>query len=93
MAKRKTPTIDDKRIKAIPLLISGGYIKTWQDIFEYLPRSVIAYNLGINGQLMKQYVEVPGTMPAEDIDQLAVFLKVEVKVLKKLSKKKPSKRN
>lgn len=38
----------DKRYKSVNSLISGGYVKTLIEIFDTIPKSVVAKDLGVS---------------------------------------------
>ena len=84
-AKKQYIKDETARIEAIPILIKTGVITTWEDIFIYIPRTVVALHLGINNNRMKALMENPGPMPLEMQAKIAAFLKVEYAVLSALT--------
>lgn len=89
MAKAAKRYIKDesKRIEVLNILIEEGYIKTWADIFDDIPRSTVAAHLGINNNKMKDLVNDPSGLTLERLAQLSIFLKVKYSVLSELAYK------
>jgi hypothetical protein len=89
MAKAAKQYIKDeeKRVEAIHLLIEKGVIATWQDIFKYIPRSIVATHLGINNNRMKDLVDDPSPISLIHLSQIAAFLKVRFTVIADLAHK------
>ena len=88
MAKAKRYIKDDtKRIEALNILIEEGYIKTWAAIFDQIPRSTVAAELGLNNNKMKDFVADPSGLTLERMAKLSVFLKVKYPVLSELAYK------
>lgn len=86
-AKKQYIKDDEKRIEAIHLLIEKGVIKTWQEIFKYIPRSVVASALGINNNRMKDLVADPSPISLMHLSQIASFLKVKFTLIAELAHK------
>lgn len=80
-AKKKYIKTDAKRIEVISFLIEKGHIKTWADIFEHIPRTVIALHLGINNTRMKELVADPSDLSLERLAAIASFLQLKFSVV------------
>lgn len=76
---------ETKRIEAIQLLIEKGEIKTWQDIFKYIPKTAIVLHLRTNGNRMNRLIKDPSTMPLEDLAEMAAFLQVDFLVIARMA--------
>lgn len=87
MAKTTPQYLKDEtaRLYAIRPLIEKGVIVTWQDIFKYIPRTVIATQFGINNGRMKELVANPSPLTLERLAEIALFLKVDYHVLSALA--------
>lgn len=87
MAKAKPQYLKDEtsRIEAIDLLIKAKVITTWQDIFKYIPKTVIAIHLHTNGIRMNRLVKDPSTIPLEDLAEIAAFLQVDFLVIARMA--------
>lgn len=87
-AKKKYYIKDDtKRIEVIHLLIEKEVIKTWQDIFKYIPKTTIALHLHTNGNRMKRLVDDPSKMTVDEVAEVAAFLQIDFLVLARLANK------
>lgn len=70
-----------KGYKTIKLLIEGGQIKTFKEIFEHIPKTTVFKDLGTNyyrsGKIMKSVQE----MKLAELYTLAHFIGVDEKIL------------
>jgi len=87
MAKARYIKDDSKRIEVLNILIEEGYIKTWAQIFDNIPRSTVAAHLGINNNKMKEFVDDPSGLTLERLAELSIYLKVKYSVLSELAYK------
>ena len=71
----------DRRYKTVNILISGGHIKSFREIFDTLPKSVIARDLGINNLRFSKLINRVDLFLVRDLFRLATFLEVEEMVL------------
>lgn len=67
----------DRRYAIVKSLISSGYIKTFRDIFNAVPKSVIARDLGINNMRFTKHMFNVHKFTLEDIFNLANLLEVD----------------
>ncbi len=91
----------DKRYSVVQKLILGGYLKTFNEIFDTLPKSVIAADLGLNSTRINRVIDNNGRFFVDDLFRLAALLDVpEIKIMelvcnqhaadKKSRKRKPT---
>jgi hypothetical protein len=59
------------RYKAVKILIDEGHLKAWKDIFDTIPPSVVAADLGFNNLRMKKLVADPSDLRVKDLVKLA----------------------
>jgi hypothetical protein len=78
---------DSKRIEVLNTLIEEGHIKTWAQIFDYIPRTTVAAHLGVNNTKMKELVADPSSLTLGRLTQLSIYLKVKYSVLSELAYK------
>lgn len=89
----------DRRYKTVNNLISSGYIKTFREILDTIPKSTIARDLGMHHQTFTKLTAHPERFTFKDAFRIAALLEVEDKVMLNLiynqyqsdkkSKKKP----
>jgi hypothetical protein len=71
----------DKRYTTVKNLISGGFINSFQDIFETIPKSVVARDLGMNNVRISKLMNNVDGFVFKDIFRLAALLEVDKKIL------------
>lgn len=73
----------DKRYTTVKNLISAGYIKTFSEIFDTIPKSVIAADLGFNGERINKLMNNVGLFIVKDLFKLAELIGMdEIEVMK-----------
>lgn len=73
---------NDKRYNTVRNLILGGYLKTFNEIFDTLPKSVVAKDLGFNSTRINRVIDNSGRFFVDDLFKLAALLDVpEIKVM------------
>lgn len=84
----------DKRYKAVQKLIESGEIVHFDDVFQYIPRSIVAEDMGFNYRTLVGKISSPLRFTAGEIIQLANLIEIDPDILfKSISKemdKKPS---
>jgi hypothetical protein len=97
MAKKKDEK--DQRYKVVNIMIQEGAVKSFKDIFTYMPKSVISKALGKNNNRMGELIEEPTGFTFAEIITIAKLIEVDFAVVAGLivkpgrSKIKQSKRN
>ena len=81
MSRNLTPNARDKRYKAVKVLIENGVIVSYAQIFEYIPKSVIAHHMGINWERMEKRIRRPGEWKAKDIILLGNLIGLDPAIL------------
>lgn len=71
----------DKRYITVKNLISGGYIKAFQDIFDTLPKSVVARDLGMNNTRFTKLKNNVDLFSLRELFRFASYLEVDDMVL------------
>jgi len=85
----------DKRYTTIKNLISGGYIKSFEEIFDTLPKSVLYKDLGMNSARFAKLLRHPDLFILKDVFRIATLIGVDEKAildlvfLSHMSRKKP----
>lgn len=60
----------------------GGYLKTFNEIFDTLPKSIVAGDLGMNSTRINRVIDNGGRFFVDDLFKLAALLDVpEIKVM------------
>lgn len=67
----------DKRYNTVKNLISAGYIKTFMEIFDTVPKSVIAADLGFNNDRINNLMANVERFIVKDLFKLASLIEVE----------------
>jgi hypothetical protein len=71
----------DRRYTTVKNLISGGYIKTFREIFDTLPKSVVARDLGMNNVRFSKLIQNVDQFVLKDLFRFAAYLEIEEMVL------------
>jgi hypothetical protein len=84
----------DKRYKAVQKLIESGEIVDFDDVFQYIPRSIVAEDMGFNYRTLVGKISSPLRFTAGEIVQLANLIEIDAGVLfnaisKEICKKPP----
>jgi hypothetical protein len=73
----------DRRYITVKNLISAGYIKTFREIFDTVPKSVIAADLGFNNDRINNLMANVDRFIVKDLFKLASLIEVEeVEIMK-----------
>lgn len=67
----------DRRYTTVKNLISGGYIKTFREIFDTVPKSVVAKDLGINNVRFNSLMENVDKFVVKDLFKMAELIDTE----------------
>jgi len=67
----------DKRYKALRIMIEGGHITTFREIFDTIPKSVIAADLGFNNTRMNKVLDNVDRFIIRDLFKIASLIGVE----------------
>jgi hypothetical protein len=78
------PTYKDPRLKAIGLLHKNKYINTFDDIWESVPRTLVANELHIGTGRFGRLTLQPGGFTYNEISAMAKLFEMEFKTLSKM---------
>lgn len=67
----------DRRYNTVKNLISGNYIKTFSEIFDTVPKSVVAKDLGFNNERISGLITDVDRFIVKDLFKLAALIEVE----------------
>lgn len=67
----------DKRYEIIKHLLLADHIHSLSEVFEILPKTVLARDLGINYQTFKKIIRYPERFTLKKIYQLASLIEVD----------------
>jgi hypothetical protein len=71
----------DRRYTTIKYLIVDGHIKSFRDIFNDLPKSVVARDLGINNVRFSKLINNVELFVLKELYRFAEFIEIEHKIL------------
>jgi hypothetical protein len=74
----------DKRYTTVKNLILGGYIKTLIEIFDTLPKSVLAKDLGISLDRFTKMINEVERFSVKNLFRIAALLEVDEKAILEL---------
>lgn len=74
----------DPRYDLIETMIQIGKIRTWSDIFTYIPKTVVAKDLGKKVDRFNELVADPAQFRLYEIESLACFFEIDIEVLLRL---------
>jgi hypothetical protein len=67
----------DKRYNTVKNLISGGYIKTFSEILDTIPKTVIAHDLGMHHQTFAKLMKDPERFTFKDAFRIAALIDID----------------
>jgi hypothetical protein len=71
----------DRRYGTVKNLITGGFIKSFGEIFDILPKSVVARDLGMNNVRFSKLIANVDLFTLKDLFHFATLLEIEELVL------------
>jgi len=71
--------VKDKRYLTVKNLISGGYIKSFHEIFDTIPKSVVYKDLGMNSTRFKDLLDNVDHFILKDIFRIAALIEIDKK--------------
>jgi hypothetical protein len=74
----------DARYDLIAPMISAGRIKHFRDIFMYIPKTIIASDLGINNVRFTRLIESVEDFLLRDLIRLAILMEIEPSLMLRL---------
>lgn len=74
----------DKRYNTVKKLISAGFINSFSEILETVPKTVIAQDLGMHHQTFAKLIKYPERFTFKDAFRIASLIEVEEHIIMKL---------
>lgn len=74
----------DKRYGLIQPMLDAGRIRLFQELFDYIPKTIVAKDLGINNVRFSRLMIEVDEFSLKDLLRLADFMEIEPMVLLKL---------
>jgi hypothetical protein len=71
----------DKRFKTVKILIETGNVTTFADIFEHIPKTTVADDLGIHFNRMARMIASVNEIKVNDIFLFSGYFEVDAKVM------------
>jgi hypothetical protein len=73
--------VKDRRYTTVKKIITGGYMHSFGEIFDIVPKSVVARDLGINNMRFSKLINQPALFSLKDTFRFAALLEVDDMVL------------
>jgi len=75
--------VKDKRYTIVKNLIAGGHIKNFRELFDAIPKTVVAHDLGINNVRFTELMDDMGRYFVKDLFKLSELIEVpEIEIMK-----------
>lgn len=71
----------DKRYNTVKKLITAGYIKSFSEILDTIPKTVVAQDLGMHHQTFDKLIECPERFTFKDAFRVASLIEVDQLVI------------
>jgi len=71
----------DRRYTTEKKLITGGFLNSFGEIFDIVPKSVVARDLGMNNMRFSKLISQPDLFRLSDIFRLATLLEIDGLIL------------
>ena len=69
--------VKDKRHKTVKILIEGGHVNEFRDIFEHIPKTTVSDELGIHFNRFNNFLDKPSEMKVSDLFLLSGYFEIE----------------
>lgn len=76
--------LKDNRYNYVRSVWKAGDLTTFNDIFQIIPRSIVAKDLGLNYERFVKKIFRPERFTFEDVSRIARLLEIEPKILANL---------
>ena len=67
----------DKRYNTVKNLITAGYIKSFSEILDTVPKTVVAHDLGMHHQTFAKLIKYPERFNFKDAIRIASLIEVD----------------
>lgn len=71
----------DKRYRTLKILIEGGYVANFKEIFDHIPKTIVGKDMGIHFRRFHRMVAKVTEVKVKDIFMLSEFFDVDEKLL------------
>jgi hypothetical protein len=71
----------DRRYSTVKVLIETGNIKSFREIFDHIPKSVVYSDLGMNYTRFAKLIESPTLFTLQELITLAGFFTLDPKLM------------
>lgn len=71
----------DRRYNTVKNLITGGYIKSFSEILDTIPKTVVAHDLGMHHQTFDKLIKYPERFTFKDAFRIASLIEVDELVI------------
>ena len=79
--------VKDKRYSTVKKLIVSDQLNSFPEVFDIIPKSVVAKDLGMNNMRFSRLMNDVGRFMLKDLHRLADFIEVEGAILVMLADK------
>ena len=71
----------DPRYDAVRVLLETGHIKSFPDIFYYIPKTTVYKNLGVNFNRFSKAIYDPSIFRMEELKEIAELFGIDPKIM------------
>ena len=71
----------DKRTKTVKILIEGGHVTEFKEVFDHIPKTAVADELGIHFNRMSRMINNVNDIKVNDIFLFSGYFDIDAKVL------------
>ena len=71
----------DRRYNTVKNLITAGYIKSFSEILETIPKTIVAHDLGMHHQTFDKLIKYPERFTFKDAFRIASLIEVDDMVI------------
>ena len=71
----------DLRYKTVSILIKGGHIKAFAEIFDHIPPSIVSHDFGSNYNRFVTLIDNPSDFKLRELYTLASFFEIEDNIM------------
>jgi len=73
--------VQDNRYSTISVLIESGHVKSFRDIFQFIPKTTVYKDLGVNFNRFSKGVHDPSAFSMKELMVLAEMFGINAKLL------------
>lgn len=77
--------VKDRRYHTVKLLIESGHITEFRQIFEHIPKSIVANDMGTNYNRLTKLITHTENFSLKELITLGHFFKVDGKIMVELA--------